>query len=81
MLMQMTDPIDKLARELLALPSDVRAQLADRLVESLDPKNDATLRALWTAEALRRQAQVSNEGAETIAAEDVVAEARKLLRQ
>ena len=81
MLTPVTNPIDKLTQELLALPDDVRAELADRLVESLDPKGDATIRALWIEEALRRRAQVREGGAQTIAADAALAEARKLLRR
>ena len=70
----MAIPIDKLAEEMLALPSDVRALL----VESLDPAHDETIRALWVAEALRRRGEVRSGAVKGIPVEDVLAEARKL---
>lgn len=48
-LRRMAIPVEKLTEELLSLPSDARALLADRLVESLDPINDESIRALWIA--------------------------------
>jgi len=33
-------PVEKLTEEMLALPAEARALLADRLVESLDPIAD-----------------------------------------
>lgn len=74
----MAIPIDKLAEAMLALPSDVRALLADRLVESLDPAHDETIRALWVAEALRRRDEVRSGTVKAIPFDDVLAEVRKL---
>ena len=48
----MVSPVEKLTEEMLALPSDARALLADRLVESLDPISDESIRVLWVAEAI-----------------------------
>ena len=50
--MQIT--VEQIAEEALALPSEARALLADRLVESLDPAEDGYIRQLWVREALRR---------------------------
>lgn len=77
----MAIPVEKLAEEMLALPSDARALLADRLVESLDPISDESVRALWVAEALRRLEEVRSGSVKTIAADDVLAEARSLIRK
>ena len=38
----------------LELPSEARALLADRLVESLDPAEDGLIHDLWANEASRR---------------------------
>lgn len=38
----------------LELPSEARALLADRLVESLDPAEDCLIHDLWANEANRR---------------------------
>ena len=50
----MSISIEQIAEAALSLPSDARALLADRLVESLDPLTDQDVRSAWAAEALRR---------------------------
>lgn len=77
----MAIPVEKLTEEMLALPSDARALLADRLVESLDPINDESIRALWVAEAVRRRNDVRSGTVQTIPAEAILAEARNLLKK
>jgi len=41
-----TMTVEQIANEALALPSEARALLADRLVESLDPSEDGLLKKL-----------------------------------
>lgn len=77
----MAIPVEKLTEELLSLPSDARALLADRLVESLDPINDESIRALWVAEAIRRRDEITSGALKAIPAEDVLAEARNLIKK
>ncbi|MGD9841571.1 MAG: addiction module protein [Steroidobacteraceae bacterium] len=77
----MVMPVEKLTKEVLALPSDARALLADRLVESLDPLADDQIRALWAAEALRRRDEVRSGKVETIPAEVALARVRALLKK
>lgn len=50
--------IEQIAEEALSLPSEARALLADRLVESLDPLEDGYMRQLWIAEARTRRDDV-----------------------
>ena len=50
--MQIT--VEQIAEEALALPSEARALLADRLVESLDPAEDGYIRQIWLREGRRR---------------------------
>ncbi|MEW6415307.1 MAG: addiction module protein [Pseudomonadota bacterium] len=50
--------IEQIAEEALSLPSEARALLADRLVESLDPLEDGYIRQLWIAEARTRRDDV-----------------------
>lgn len=47
--------VEQIAEEALGLPSEARALLADRLVESLDPAEDGVVRRLWAVEALKRR--------------------------
>ena len=77
----MAIPVEKLTEEMLALPSDARALLADRLVESLDPINDESIRALWVSEAIRRRNEVQSGAVQTISVEVILAEARNLINK
>ncbi len=77
----MANSVEKLTEEMLALTSDARALLADRLVESLDPINDDAIRAQWVAEAIRRRDEVRSGAVQTISAEVVLAEARNLIKK
>jgi hypothetical protein len=55
-LMPMT--LDQLAQEALALPSESRALLADKLMESLDTAELDDIDRLWATEAKRRRDEV-----------------------
>ncbi len=46
--------VEEITDEALALPSEARALLADRLVESLDPAEDVVIHRLWSTEGQRR---------------------------
>jgi putative addiction module component (TIGR02574 family) len=46
--------MDKLIDEALLLPEGQRAEVAARLLESLDPAKDEAVDAAWTAEIERR---------------------------
>jgi len=61
--MQIT--VEQIAEEALALPSEARALLADRLVESLDPAEDGYIHQLWVKEARRRVDEVLRSGSVT----------------
>ena len=69
--------VEQISEEALALPSEARALLADRLVESLDPAEDGLIRQLWMVEAKRRIDEVRNGGVATIPAEEVFAQVNK----
>ena len=76
----MAIPVEKIAEVALALPSDARALLADRLVESLDPLTDEDVRDQWIAEALRRRDEVRSGEVKTIPADEVIARLRALVK-
>jgi putative addiction module component (TIGR02574 family) len=69
--------IEQLAKEALALPTNARAQLVDRLVESLDPAEDVSFRQLWAAEALRRRDEVRSGCVQTVPGAEALKLARK----
>jgi Mn-dependent DtxR family transcriptional regulator len=77
----MSIPVEKLAEEALALPSEARALLADRLVESLDPLTDDEVRASWVNEAVRRRDEVRAGIIETVSGDVVKERIRDLIQK
>jgi putative addiction module component (TIGR02574 family) len=69
--------VEDIAEEALALPSEARALLADRLVESLDPAEDGYIHNLWTAEADRRLQELRSGQTTGISGEDAFARLRQ----
>ncbi|UZR27250.1 addiction module protein [Methylococcus mesophilus] len=72
----MTLTLEQLAEEALDLPSEGRALLADRLVESLDPAKDGYVRRLWTAEVRRRLDEVRADRVRTITGDEALERAQ-----
>ena len=68
---------EQVAEAALALPSEARALLADRLVESLDPAEDGYLRELWVAEARRRQDDVRSGRVKTSPYDEAMARVKR----
>lgn len=71
--------VEQIADEALALPSEARALLADRLVESLDPAEDGLIRQLWVREARRRIEEVRSGRVTTVPAEEALAQVRQAI--
>ncbi len=71
--------MEQLATEALALPSEERALLADRLVESLDAAESNRLDHLWAAEAKRRRDEVRQGLVQTIPGNEALASVRRSL--
>lgn len=69
--------LDQLVEEALTLPNEDRAKLAERLVESLDPTDDAVLQAVWGAEAMRRLDDVRRGRVESIPGEEALKRVRQ----
>jgi putative addiction module component (TIGR02574 family) len=77
-------PLKRLEAEALALSSQERAQLAHRLLVSLDEDADedpAAVEHAWDEEIRRRLAEVEAGTAELIPAEQVFAELRSRTRR
>jgi len=72
--------VEQVAEEALALPSEARAWLVDRLVESLDPTEDGRVRRLWAAEARRRLEAVRCGRVKTIPGDEALAQVIRPLR-
>ena len=71
--------IDQLAEEALALPSEQRALLADRLVESLDAAEANRIDGAWAMEAKRRRDEVRDGSVQTIPGDEGLARVRRSL--
>lgn len=69
--------VEQIVDEALGLPSEARALLADRLVESLDPAEDGYVRQLWMEEARRRRDEVRSGRVQTIPGEEALALVRR----
>ena len=70
----------------LALPVKKRANIAYRLIRSLDgpdptPAEQAKIDAAWAVELDRRNKEIDEGKAELIAFEDVMAEVRQMLKR
>ncbi len=71
--------VEQIAEEALSLPSEARALLADRLVESLDPAEDGYVHQLWIAEARRRRDDVRDGRTQTISGDEALAQVRQAI--
>ena len=71
--------IQQIADAALALPSEQRALLAERLVESLGAAESNRVDRLWATEAKRRRDEVRQGLVKTIPGDEVLAEVRRSL--
>ncbi|OOG59127.1 addiction module component CHP02574 family protein [Rhodanobacter sp. B05] len=71
--------VEQLTEAALSLPSDARALLADRLVESLDPAHDRKIQELWAAEAARRRDEVRSGAVEPVAGPEALARVQRIV--
>lgn len=77
----METQVDELREDLLALPLKTRASLAKALIESLDEGEAAPdTESLWIEEVQRRAAALKSGKASTKPVEQVIKEARELLK-
>ena len=72
----MATKLEKLALELLELPASSRAELARRLIYSLDDSESPDAEALWVEELKKRDAEVSKGEVQCVPAEGVLRRAR-----
>lgn len=69
--------VEEITEGALALPSEARALLADRLVESLDPAEDGLIHQLWAVEGQKRLEQLRSGAVEAIPGDEAMAKLRK----
>lgn len=70
----------ELQEAILGLPADERAELAHRLLLSLDDPSEEELSRMWLSEAARRGRALDRGDARPVPAEEVQEKARALLR-
>ena len=76
----MATEFERLKDDLLTLPVESRASLAHALIESLDDAVDSDAESLWVEEIRRRDAEIRAGTVTMKPADQVVREARELLR-
>ncbi|OHB76382.1 MAG: hypothetical protein A2Z25_20175 [Planctomycetes bacterium RBG_16_55_9] len=77
----MSPKIGHVMKEALELPSQVRAFLAEKLLESLDFKEPFDLSSEWKEEIDRRYRQIDEDQAQLTPADEVFTEAGKRLQK
>jgi putative addiction module component (TIGR02574 family) len=77
----MSAVLEKIERQALALPPKERAQLVDKLWESLGDTTCPVLSEDWKAEIERRCAEIDGGKVKLIPGEQVMREARRKARQ
>lgn len=73
----MSRSLTELAEEALALPSEARAYLAEKLLETLDFEEDFPVREAWLKEIRRRCQELDGGKVQTIPADTALAELRR----
>jgi putative addiction module component (TIGR02574 family) len=74
----MSAALAEIEQEAMALPPNQRAQLADRLWESLASTSSSPLTEGWTAEIERRRQEVAEGSAKPVSGEEVSRKAWQL---
>jgi putative addiction module component (TIGR02574 family) len=74
----MSDALKELEKQAQSLTADERAQLAEFLLESIQDPPLAEIEAAWDREIEERTSAYDRGELQTISAEDVFAEARRL---
>lgn len=69
--------LEDITNQALALPSEARALLADRLVESLDPADEGEIHQLWVTESRRRLEELRSGTVKAIPGEEAMEALRK----
>ena len=72
--------ISQIESEIFSLPIEQRANLAHRLLLSLEEPSEAEFDRLWGEESARRAAEFDSGKVQAIPGEEVAAKARALLR-
>ena len=71
---------EKITSQILSLPSEKRAELAEMLIQSLYEKEDEDVKSAWLMEIRRRDQQIRSGQANLKSADQVLREARERMR-
>ncbi len=77
----MTTDFKEIENSALKLDEKLRAELAKRLLASLDQKMDQVIEQAWIDEVNRRKEELNSGEVTPISAEEVLSKARKLLQK
>ena len=77
----MSTLVDELSARAKTLSVEDRARLAEELLDSLQGEAEPNAEAAWDREIERRVAEIESGAVRLIAAEEVHAEARRLIRR
>ena len=72
----MATPVEKMLDDALSLPADMRAELAERLIDSLNLPTQPEIDVAWAAEAEHRAQEITEGTVETIPGDEVFRELR-----
>ena len=72
----MTEMNDRVIEEALSLPADIRLNLVDKLITSLNLPIDEDIDRLWAEEAERRISQIEEDEAKLVPGEEVFSKIR-----
>ena len=70
--------VEQIAAEAMNLPAEKRAELADRIVESLDAAQLNHFDMLWASESRRRLDEILTNKVKTISGDEALARARQV---
>lgn len=73
--------IEQLMQEALSLPSESRALLVEKLIESLEFDTDQAIQAAWTNEAKKRRDELRSGAVQPISGDEALAQVRRILEQ
>ncbi len=77
----MSTPFEELSVRAKSLPAADRARLAEELLDSLQEHFDEQAEAAWDREIERRVAEIAAGAVELVPAEEVHAQAKRLMRR
>ncbi len=74
-------PIEKITQDALALPSNLKVELVEKLIASLECNIDEQTQSAWIAQAKQRRDEIVNRTVQTIPGDKALAQVRQILEQ